>query len=221
MTKHFRSSNNYSNLGEKKASPLLRKSKHNTLEVCLSISLTTLLAVPNEYMIISPICFVSCKHTRKINSKFSLRIPHAVKDVMNMKKENFKILSMTTYTIGNNMSVESPIAEYPPSMNFAEIDVDSMDVYQSDIKFRYTISNPSLYAVALKNQPQSFIPRPIPTLRCILFCVYHSYDEHTNISVIPIKIYVGMGIKSVQKVHHYSRTSLYYIVNMIACFLLL
>lgn len=152
---------------------------------------------PAEYTIVSPICFVSCKCPK---SSFSLILPHAVDTSNGIDKESFKILSIITCDV-NSYSVESPVTEQPLEKKLEEI-YASPTVYETKLKFKASLSNPALFAVGIRNDPTARLPKPLPILRCTLFCMYEDYNEHSSISKIPVKMYVGLSIDSVRKVCH-------------------
>ena len=176
--------------------PSPRPLKDDKLEVCLAVTMMTNVPIPAEYTIVSPVCFISCKY-QYCRSSFSFTLPHAVENALEIDKDSFKILSMITCDVSSR-SIESPVTDYPPDVKLEEICTDSVEVYKDHLKFRCMWSNPSLFVVAMRNEPSLYIPRPLPVLRCVLFCVYQMYDEFTKISVIPVKLYVGMMNKTVR-----------------------
>lgn len=171
--------------------------KDNKLEVCVALSMTINIPFPAEYTIVSPICFVSCKCSQ---SSFSLTLPHAVTVSSSFKKDSLRILSMITCDV-RNFNIDSPKTEFPPDIKLEEISTNP-EVFDKKLKFKADLRNPSLFAVGIKNDSARNIPRPLPVLRCTLFCMYDSYDEHSSISTIPVKMYVGMNIDSVREVCH-------------------
>ena len=155
--------------------------------------MATELVIPSKYTIVSPICYVSWDETEP-SSDFSLSIPHAVKGVVD--SNIFTILSMTLDIVKSGLFDRT---EYPQNMKLKEITVKSCSVHSNLLEFQSTISKPSLFAVAIKNKSSTLIPKHIPVLSCILYCVC----ETTPISpsLITLKLYVGMNLKTVQKVY--------------------
>jgi len=169
------------------------------LEVCLAVSMATTIVMSHDYSIISPVCFVSCKYKKPTKSSaFSLTLPHAIENAQKYHRDAFKILSLATRNI-TTLGVESPTTDIPENAKFAEIDPDSMEFFPHSLKFKSSILNPSLFAIGMRNEP-SAVPKPFPILKCALFCVYECYNEYSKISQIRVKFYVGMRLKTVQKV---------------------
>ena len=172
------------------------------LDVCLSVSMTTIIPLPNDYSIVSPICFVSCRYWKPKSSPFALTLPHALNDARKYSSDVFKILSWVTCDL-TTLGVESPSTDAPANANFVEIKPDSIKVLQHGLKFKSSIMNPSLFAIAMRNEP-SAVPKPFPVLQCALFCIYERFDEYSKISQIRIKFYIGMLLKTVQMVSTFS-----------------
>ena len=76
----------------------------------------------------------------------------------------------------------------------------SLEVENACVRFKTTVENPCLYAVGIKCA-DSAIPRPLRVpLKCEVFCLYRKFVDETTISLIPIKIYVGLHLQIVTKV---------------------
>ena len=171
--------------------------KLKEFEVCLAVTMNINMPFPDRYTIVSPICFVSCKCPY---CPFSLTLPHAVDistDLFN--KEAFKILSVVTCDV-SNISVDSPMTEFPPGKKLEEISVGLIEVYEGKLKFKTSICNPSLFAVGIENDAAANVPRPLPVLMCTLFCMFKNYSQHSTISHIPVMMYVGLSINTVRRV---------------------
>ncbi len=164
----------------------------------MSSSLATELVIPSKYTIVSPICYVSWDET-KSSSDFSLSIPHAVKGVVD--SNIFTILSMTLDIFKSDFSFYGH-TEYPQNMKLKKITVKSCTVHSNLLEFQSTISKPSLFAVAIKNKSSTLVPKHIPVLSCILYCVCKKTP--ISPSLITLKLYVGMNLKTVQKVYKIS-----------------
>ena len=151
---------------------------------------------PQNYTIVSPICFLSCKYKKPL--QVTLTLPHAVSlsSIDKMDKKMFSILSIRATS-----SLESPLFESPPmERGLLPISVDDSFLVESiKVTFKTTVSYPSLFAVGIKNG-KNRIPRPFLPLKCRLFCMYEDYNERSMISTIPIRIHVGLNLGTVTRV---------------------
>ena len=171
--------------------------KEEDITVCLAAAMHLNMEFPSEYTIISPITFVSCK-CRYPPCSITLSLPHAA-SITNSQidRSKFHILSVITEKI----SVDSPNIESPQPRRLCKVKVESMKLEDRKVTFKTLISYPSLFALGIENHSSGRVPSPLVPLRCALFCMYKDMRESSIVSQIPVKMYIGLDLRSVNKVY--------------------
>lgn len=77
----------------------------------------------------------------------------------------------------------------------------SLEVENSIVRFKANIENPRLYAVGIRCADSAKISRTLRVpLKCEVFFLYRKIVDQVTISLIPVKIYVGLCLQTVTEV---------------------
>ena len=166
------------------------------IPVCIAAAMHLNITFPTNYVIVSPVCFVSCRCEKPCRA--TLELPHAADlTTGNQKdKERFCILS---YVI-TNLSSSSLKSPSPMVRVLDRMSVDSLEVENRCVRFKASFKNPSLYAVGVRCGGDG-VPRPPVPLRCALFCMYRKFDKQDVISIVSVRLFVGLSLQTVTQVH--------------------
>ena len=172
-----------------KGQPAVKKSEEpmkESVPVCIAAAMHLNIACPQDVVIISPICFISCRSRRPCRA--TVQIPHAA-----FISGNKKDVCILTYTTVNLLGY--PASPVVVKKSFKVEKVESLDVRKQNVSFKITITNPSLYAVGIKCA--GGVARPPVPLQCVLYCLYAEYNGQELISYIPVKMFVGLNLPTV------------------------
>ena len=167
------------------------------IPVCIAAAMHLNISFPMDYVIVSPVCFVSCRCEKPCRA--TLELPHAAYLTKDNEKDKrrFCILSYVVTNMSSlNLKSPSPMGRVLDRLN-----VDSLEVENRLVRFKASFKNPSLYAVGIKSASGGSVPRPVVPLRCGLFCVYEKFDKHQEISIVNVKMFVGLSLQTVTQVH--------------------
>ena len=151
-----------------------------TVELCVAASMHLKQPFLSEYTIVSPIYFISCQSVKPC--RVTITFPHAAE----FNKEMLQILSMTPINPNLLSSGDRIVSEL-------NTDASVDDLHR--IQFCTSLSNPSLYAVAVKKRSEEY-----PPLRCTLFVSYPDLQQTASVSGLYITTYMGMDLKTVHTV---------------------
>lgn len=169
------------------------------IPVCIAAAMHLHISFPSDYTIISPVCFISCRceHT----CRATLELPHAASISAGRRDKEeqslFCVLSFVTFDLKRSTQVESPSPILERRLE--PLVLKSLEVESNLVRFKTTLGNPCLYAVGIRNDT-SRVPRPLAPLRCALFCLYKKFEDQVSVSVIPIKMYVGLNLRTVTEI---------------------
>lgn len=165
------------------------------IPVCIAAAMHLNIAFPRDYVIVGPVCFVSCRYQGDRPCKATLEIPHAVSlSADKSEEQRFRIFSFVTCNL-KTISVESPS---PVERKLDRLEV-KLQVEKSTVRFKTIFKNPSIYAVGVESVCNG-VPRPLLPLKCVLFCLYDKLDKKKEFRTIPITMYVGMQLQTVNAV---------------------
>ena len=173
------------------------------IPVCIAAAMHLHIAFPADYVVVSPVCFVSlrCEHTCRV----TLELPHALANAAAVKRENKKerevkrleVFSFVTFDLKQSTQVESPS---PVERSFEAIRPTSLDIDGKVVRFKTTMENPRLFAVGVRVGGGGGVPRPLVPLKCAVFCLYRLPENQPTVSIIPVWIYVGLNLKTLTAV---------------------
>ena len=163
--------------------------------MCIAAAMHLNISFPMDYVIVSPVCFISCRCEKPCRA--TLELPHAAYLTRDNEEDKgrFCILSFVVTNM-SSLSLKSPS---PMGRVLDCMKVDSLEVENRLVRFKASFKNPSLYAVGIKNASGS-VPRPAVPLRCALFCMYEKFDKQDVISIVNVKMFVGLSLQTVTQV---------------------
>ena len=191
------------------SSSISSTASEESISICIAAAMHLNIAFPPDVMVVSPICFLSCRSQRPCQA--TLKLPHAA--VASSRRDQdfatFCVLTYVTFDVSGfyaSPGVESPSpVERRLEVAGKEV-VKSLDVGSKEVTFKTTLTNPSLYAVGIRRGGGGGgggglegVPRPpaLMPLRCVLYCMYEKYEKQLTISTIPVKMYVGLNLPTV------------------------
>lgn len=161
------------------------------LEVCIAVAMHFNRTLPEGHTIVSPVCFISCK-TKDV-CEIRLTLPHAT--LCQFEEDFKKIVVLSTAAYDHKWSPDSPLFS-PGEHPLVPLHGVNLKTELQHVKFTTTLTCPSLYAIAVKEN----FPCPLP-LRCSLFVTYPKLNnESVTITAFDIVTYVGMALTSVTTV---------------------
>ena len=154
---------------------------------------------PDNYIIVSPICFISCKsQDREVVIRF--RLPHAA-SVQAPEYRNKVCILSTMSTSSSRKNPNTPLFT-PTDRKLTPLDVGSLEL-EFDIGaviFKLKLLHPALFAVAIIRGPIRVLRSiPIP-LRCSLYVLYKVHDGTGSLGQIMVYAYVALKLKTVDTV---------------------
>ena len=179
--------------------------KDNKVEVraCATMGLNQ---YPDNYVIVSPICFISCKsQDREVVIRFKL--PHAA-SVQAPEYRNKVCILSTMSTSSSRKNPNTPLFT-PTDRKLTPLDVSSLEFDVGAVNFKLKLLHPALFAVAIIRGPIG-VPRSIPIpLRCSLYVLYKVHDGTGSLGRIMVYAYVALKLKTVDTVSLVSKMSMY------------
>ena len=174
----------------------MAKDQQVEVRVCATMGLNQ---YPDNYVIVSPICFISCKlEDREVGIR--LRLPHAASVQAPEYRSKVCILS-TMSTSSSRKNPNTPLFT-PTDRKLTPLDVSSLDL-EFDIgavNFKLKLLHPALFAVAII-RGSIYVPRSIPVpLRCSLYVLYKVHSGTGSLGRIMVYAYVSLRLKTVDTV---------------------
>ena len=152
---------------------------------------------PESYVIVSPICFISCKCEDR-DVVIRLKLPHAASVQAPEYKRKVYILS-TMSASSSRKSPNTPLFA-PTDRKLAPLDIDCLEFDVAAVNFKLTLLYPALFAVGVLRGPIG-VPRSIPIpLRCSLYILYKVHDGTGSLGRIFVHAYVALTLKTVDTV---------------------
>lgn len=171
------------------------KRKDEEIETCLCAAMQLNQSYPQGYVIVSPICFASCKS--RSPCEISLSLPHAIRE------DDAQKLCILSTSVGSiRRQAGSPIFS-PSERTLAELPNDALSAIErkgTSLSFKISIQYPCLFALAVDVREKEGVPRPLVPLRCVLYVRYPVLDKTKSVSRVYITSYVGMALKTVSTV---------------------
>ena len=170
------------------------KCKEVEVRICATMGLNQ---YPENYIIVSPICFISCKSEDK-EVTVKMRLPHAAS--IKAPEYERKICILSTMSTVRSKNPNTPLST-PTDRKLHSIDVIDQELGIGEVHFKLKLLHPALFAVAVANTPTSEVPRPIPIpLRSALYVLYKVYDGTSSLTRVYIHAYVALRLKTVDTV---------------------
>ena len=147
------------------------------------------------YVVVSPICFLSCRS--RGTCQVSLSLPHSV-DMEGQPLSRLVILSSATAR--TDADPNSPLFS-PSERILAPVVVTGLKIHRDYVTFHTELSHPSLFVVAVSDSGPGSIPLP---LRCCLYVLYPGIVPSANmVAGFDVETYVGMNLQTVATVSGY------------------
>ena len=154
---------------------------------------------PDNYVIVSPICFISCKsEDREVTIR--LKLPHAASVQAPEYRSKVCILS-TMSTSSSRKNPNTPLFT-PTDRKLMPLNTTSLDLEfdVGAVNFKLKLLHPALFAVAIIRGPIG-VPRSIPIpLRCKLYVLYKVHDGTGSLGRIMVYAYVALRLQTVDTV---------------------
>ncbi len=169
------------------------KSKEESVDVRIAAAMHLSRSIPPGYVVVSPICFVSCKRERPC--KIGLSLPHAL-DLSSPTAQDVirSVVVLSTTTVNAQLKAESPLFG-PGEQTLVPLQGARPDVEERSVVIKTELVHPSLFAVAVKKV------EPIP-LRCVMFVGHPVLDGKTRVAGFDLEVYIGMNLRTVSTVSH-------------------
>lgn len=154
---------------------------------------------PDNYVIVSPICFISCK-SKDREVTIRLKLPHAA-SVQALEYKSKVCIVSTMSTSSSRKNPNTPLFT-PTDRKLTPLDVSSLDLEfdVGAVNFKLKLLHPALFAVAVIRGPIG-VPRSIPILlRCKLYVLYKNHDGTGSLGRIMVYTYVALRLQTVDTV---------------------
>ena len=153
---------------------------------------------PDNFVIISPICFISCK-SKDHAVTVRLKLPHAASIKMGKYRKKVCILSTMSTVVSKNPT--TPLFA-PTDRKLHPIDVTSLEFDVGEVDCKLKLLHPALFAVAIACSPgtmQSSVPIP---LWCQLYVLFKVHDGTESLGRAYVHAYVALSLKTVETVSY-------------------
>ena len=172
------------------------KDKKVEVRACATMGLNQ---YPDNYVIVSPICFISCKsQDREVVIRFKL--PHAA-SVQAPEYRNKVCILSTMSTSSSRKNPNTPLFT-PTDRKLTPLDISKLELEfdVGAVNFKLKLLHPALFAVAIIRGPIG-VPWSIPIpLRCSLYVLYKVHDGTGSLGRIMVYAYVALRLKTVDTV---------------------
>ena len=144
-------------------------------------------------MVVSPICFLSCRSRGPCQVNLSL--PHAV----DIKGETLpELVILSSATARTDPDAQSPFFS-PSERALSPLEGLKLKIQEGLVQFQTELCNPSLFAVAVRESPGSI---PLP-LKCCLYVLYPGFDSSiAMLTTFDVETYIGMNLQTVATVRY-------------------
>ena len=174
------------------------KDKEVEVRICATMGLNQ---YPDNYVIVSPISFISCKCQDK-EVTIKLNLPHAASIQAPEYRSKIRILS--TMSMVKSKNPNTPLST-PTDRKLHPLDVVGLELDIGEVHFKLKLLHPALFAVAVACTPTGIVPRPIPIpLRCSLYVLYKVHTTTDSLSRVFVHTYVALRLKTVDTVRYRS-----------------
>ena len=170
------------------------KSSEVEVRICATMSLNQ---YPDKFVIVSPICFISCKSNDR-EMTIRLKLPHAAS--LQTPEYKNKVCILSTMSTSKSRNPNTPLFT-PTDRKLQPLDAISLSLEfdVGEVDFKLNLLHPALFAVAITHAPER--PVPVP-LRCKLYVLYKVHDGTGSLGRIFIFAYVALKLKTVETVSY-------------------